>query len=461
MAQQQPGKADRRGRLIRRPPSRIGRLLVALRESVGTRKLNPAASHEFRKAAQKLKRLGLARNEVPDWVQEVTGEPISREYVRRIETSGTRIPSPEILERLLNAYGLSRPEIDAIVADPNLNAAAGTNPHLMAAWRMRNLAIGEFGPTITNAMPVGDYVSTWVEVEKASEGGFSPVEINVIVESSEIRPPDDFAKLANDALAENEKKKAQGIRGWSDNQTFCLLTADRKSAVLVDEPDVAAKSIVTEIGKDADERTSITLRLQHSWYRYNVIAKQAAGAGHRWRALQEATVPLTPVPHLASGVGVCVNVICDDARSMVVGQRSNDETFRKNEYDVAVVEGIRPTAEGAGQTAIMDAAYRALSEELGVNKKVLDRSIEDIVKRLVIFEFGCDLEFYQFNFLAFAEVNLDFPTLYRAWQKAKDRKENQTLHTIPFTRESVDDFVTKNPIWSSGAACALRTFDYF
>lgn len=456
-----PGVADRRGRSIALPPSRIGRLLVALRESVGRRALNPNADPRFRKEAQRLKRVGLSRSEVPDWVQNVTGEPIEPEHLRRIETSRSRNPSREVLERLLTAYGLSEQEVRAVLDDPNLNAVAGANPHLIAGWRMRNLAIGEFGPTIADALRVGDHVSTWLEVEKAASDGFAPGEINVVVEASEVEPPGDFRNLADQALAQNEQKKAEGIRGWTDNQTYCLLSANRMAEPSKDEPDFAVQSIVTDIGKDVEERPQLTLRLQHSWYRYNVIAKQAAGAGHRWRALQEATIPLKPVPFLASGVGVCINVVCDSARSVVIGQRSFDETFRKGEYDIAVVEGIRPSAEGAGSTTVTDAAYRALSEELGVNKNILKRPVEDIIKRLVIFEFGCDLEFYQFNFLAFAEVNLDFDTLYGAWQKAKDRKENQTLHKIPFDEDSVKTFIAERPIWSSGAACALRTFDYF
>jgi hypothetical protein len=60
-----PWVADRRGRSIALPPSRIGRLLVALRESVGRRALNPDSDPRFRKVAQRLKRVGLiptARN---------------------------------------------------------------------------------------------------------------------------------------------------------------------------------------------------------------------------------------------------------------------------------------------------------------------------------------------------------------------------------------------------------------
>ncbi|MCK1385984.1 helix-turn-helix domain-containing protein [Bradyrhizobium sp. 21] len=436
-------------------------MLVALRESVGRRVLNLEADPRFREEAQKLGKLGLTRAEVPDWVLKVTGYQLNTDHLRNVETSRSRNPSPALIKALLTAYGLSVHEVRAVLDDPNLNAVSGANPHLIAGWRMRNLAIGEFGPAIGDALRVGDQVSTWLEVEKAASGGFMPGEINVVVEASEVAPPDDFKNLANQALAQNEQKKADGVRGWTDNPTFCLLSAKGMPGVSRDEPDFAVRSIVTDLGKDVEERPHLTLRLQHSWYRYNVIAKQAAGAGHRWRTLQEATIPLKPVAFLASGIGVCVNVICDDAKSIVIGQRSFDETFRKGEYDIAVVEGIRPGAEGAGSTTIHDAAYRALSEELGVNRSILKRPLEDIIKRLVIFEFGCDLEFYQFNFLAFAEVDLDFDTLYGAWQKAKDRKENQTLHKVSFDEGSVKRFIAERPIWSSGAACALRTFDYF
>lgn len=193
-----------------------------------------------------------------------------------------------------------------------------------------------------------------------------------------------------------------------------------------------------------------------------MVAKQEGGAAFRAKALQEATWPLKPVDYLASGVGICINLICNEGRSMVVGRRGNDETFRKGEYDIAVVEGIRPTSNIInGRIDIVGVAKRALIEELGLDRVAPNEDLDAVIERLCIFELGCDLEYYQWNFLAFAKVNLTFDEIYSGWQKAMDRKENQTILAIDFNNSSVLDFISTQRIWSSGAACALRTFDYY
>ncbi|WP_316239465.1 helix-turn-helix transcriptional regulator [Bradyrhizobium sp. SZCCHNR1015] len=433
---------ERRGRAIKRPPSRLGRLLIALRESVGHRALNPGAHPKFLENVKKYRPQGLSRREAFGWIQDL-GESVSEEEIRRLETGRRTSPSPEVLRVLLTVYGLSEPEIDSVINDPNLNNLGGTNPHLLTAWRMRDIAVGEFGPLIRNALRVGEHVSTWIEVEKAGIQGFVGDEITIKVSQNEVVPPPNFVKLANDAKDQNAGRMAKGIRGWTDNATLCL------------------SAVTSELGSDIDERNKITLHMDRSWYRYNVAAKQEIGAEYRWRALQGASVPLKPVAFLASGVGVCINIICDNGQSIVIGHRSNDETFRKGEFDIAVVEGIRPSSDVIdGKIDINTVIHRGLAEELGLDRAVRGRKVPDLIKRLVVFEFGCDLEFYQWNFLAFAEVSLDFDTLFAGWQKAKDRKENQTLRTIPCDEQSVTKFLSEHPIWSSGMACALRSFDY-
>jgi hypothetical protein len=434
--------SERRGRPIKRPPSRLGRLLIALRESVGHRARNPDAHPKFLENVSKYKPDGLSRREAFGWIQEL-GESVSEEEIRRLETGRRTSPSPKVLRVLLTVYGLSAPEIDAIINDPNLNNLSGANPHLLTTWRMRDLAVGEFGPLIRNALRVGEHASAWIEVEKAGEQGFIRDEITIKVSQNEVVPPPNFVKRANDAKAQNEKRMQNGIRGWTDNATLCL------------------RAVTSELGSDIDERNKITLHMDRSWYRYNVAAKQEIGAEYRWHALQGASVPMKPVPFLASGVGVCINIICDDGRSIVIGHRSNDETFRKGEFDIAVVEGIRPSGDVVGDRIdIGTVIRRGLAEELGLDRAVRGLTMADHIKRTVIFEFGCDLEFYQWNFLAFAEVNLDFDTLYTGWQKAKDRKENQTLRKIPCDEKSVVKFLSEHAVWSSGIACALRSFDY-
>lgn len=464
---------ERRGRSIKRPPSRLGRLLVALRGSVGKRRLDASADPKFQEKVRQLKGNGLSRSEAVEWVQDITGTTCNEEDIRRIEVGGKITPSRSLLGNLLRTYGLSKEEIELVLSDPNLNGLGGANPHLLSAWRMRNLALGEFGPAISEALRVGEFISTWVESEKASPSGFMQDEIVAKIVPGEVDRPPLFEKLAKDALLQNEAKKANGIKGWSDNKTLCLSAVNNGGQP---EDELFLRSFTESIADDEEERRSLSLQFQASSYRYNVIAKQEAGAEFRWAALQESRFPIQPVPFLASGVGVCVNVVCDGGRSIVIGQRSEDETFRKNEYDAAVVEGIRPTSDVQdGAIDIHQVVRRALSEELGLSRAKLegieglstaDREIvalegDTFLKRQVIFEFGCDLEFYQWNFLAFVETPLSFDAIYSAWQKAKDRKENQTIQRIPFDRKSATAFIQEKPIWSSGMACIMRTFDYW
>lgn len=438
------GSNSRRGRDIKRPPSRLGRLLVALRRSVATRALSLDADPEFRRQAKRLGDVPLSRNEAANWVYEITGVQVSPDQLKRIEVGNQSDPSSTLLAAVLRAYGLSNNEISYIQNDKNLLSIGGSNPHLINQWAMRSLSIGEFGPTICDALKISDFTSTWIEVEKAAPGGFVGDEIKTIIHDFEPDRPASFSQLADAAYLQNEARKKLGARGWSDNETLCL--AD----------------ITGEIANDFEERQSIILHFNKSRYRYNVISKQEAGAPFRWIELQKAKHPLRPKAFLASGVGVCINVICNDRKSIVIGQRSNDETFRKGEYDVAVVEGIRPTGDIIdGAINFHSVVHRALSEEIGLNKVQPERSIESMIRRLEIFEIGCDIEFYQWNLLAFADLDLSFDEIYRAWQKAKDRKENQTLRPIPFSREDVLELCATVPIWSSGMACAIRTFDYY
>lgn len=435
---------DRRGRPIGRPPTRIGRLLIVLRASVGLRDLSPDAPVKFREKISRQPVAGLSREEAACWAEEITGLRLSHDDIRRFETGGKRNPRRETLRDLLLTYGLSPDETEAVLADRHLDPAGGENPHLLASWRMRALAVGEFGPAIMGGLRIAGRVSSWVEVDKAASGGFGAGEVEIIVDDIEVQPPSAFVGQANAVKLQNDRRLAQGIRGWTDNPTLSLT------------------AVTDHLIDDREERRRITVRACRSWYRYGVVAKQEAGAEWRWAALQAAETPLKPVPYLASGIGVCVNVICDDGRSVIIGHRSTDETFRKGEFDVAVVEGMRPTADVVdGRIDVASVVQRALIEELGLDRAVRGVDAGRHVRRIVVFELGCDLEYYQWNFLAFAEIGLDFETIYDGWQRAKDRKENQSIRAVPFDETVLVDLMVHQRIWSSGMACLSRTFDYW
>ncbi|MGV1829078.1 hypothetical protein [Agrobacterium vitis] len=396
-------------------------------------------------------------------VREVGGYQTSHETIKRIEVgSKIKAPRPELLKAMFLAYGLTDAEA-ADVAEYLISGQKAGNPHLHSATGAGAiLAVAEFGPQVANAERIGsDWMTTWVEVRKADEGGFEPHEVEVIVKDEEVNPPKNFKRLATLAAQQNEERRKAGAGGvWSDNPTLCLAEIPDDSATEVFE--VQPTSVVDSIAGDRDERLTMTLHLKKSTYRYNVIAKQEAGASERWNTLQNLSFPPTPVPHLASGVGICINVVCDNGASIVVGRRSLNETFRKGEFDIAVVEGIRPTADVAeGKIDVQAVARRALTEELGFGRGQPPEVWSSLLNRLVVFEFGVDLEYYQWNFLAFADTKLSFAEIDGMWRKAKDRKENTGLRAVPSDRDSLTQFFMGQPIWSAGMACAQRTFDYW
>lgn len=204
------------------PPSRLGRLLQTLRETVGQRGMSPHAEPSFRKkvAETKLKGLGLSRLQAADWALEIGGIDISERQIQRVETGERRSHDSDQLRGLLRAYGLSKEEVDAVVADPELNSKGGGNPHLISEWKLRGLAVYEFGPLITEALKIGDRCSTWIEVEKAGWGGYQTNEISLIVEEGEIKPDAKFRKIADDAFLQNEAKKEKVFGDGAITQRF-------------------------------------------------------------------------------------------------------------------------------------------------------------------------------------------------------------------------------------------------
>lgn len=442
------------GRTQNMPPSAFGRFLAAMRAHAYDRICSDPSKSELKREVYEEGKRRLTRKDLCTILQ-VTGyskDGLSEDLIRNYETGRTD-PPDDIKMLLLDLLQLTSEEQQSLINDHGLfassNATGLTNPHLVPNFRSRILLTGEYGPLIDSALPIADMLSTWVEVEKSSSGGFEQDEVSADVIDIDIsnycKHPrfKAFQSLSQQALRENQARIASGVRGWSNNSTLAL------------------DSVVHTMKDDDEERNQIALRFVRSQYMYNVVAKGEQGAAYRWQALQDAQFPPQPLNFLASGVGICINTICDGGKSIVVGQRSMQETFRKGERDIAVVEGIRPTSDVEdGAIDMRQVCYRALNEELGLDKISPGKSAVDFIKRLSIFEFGVDLKFYQWNFLSFVNLDLSFEDIESAWRKAKDRRENQRLSKIPLDRDGVEAFIQNNAFWSAGAACAMRTFDY-
>lgn len=435
----------RPGRPARMPATPLGKMLYGMRTSVHLRRNSEGADPFFRrKIAAHPHNRGLTRLEALEWLDEWrdsrgSGERIERisvEILRHWENEAKKPPGANALEDLLAVYGFSPDDYDYL-RNRFIKRRFGSNPHLID-WNRRHMLVGECGANIDSAYKIGAFATTWREVEKSRTGGYRTDEVEIRVEDKEIVPPQAFVSIADRLKQANEVHAAGNERGvWEDNETLCLV------------------ALAGRFGSAREERRKIALHMRKSWYRYNVVAKSKSGSQFRFEALQNSSSPPAPVPHLASGVGISVGLICDGGSSFVVGQRSEEETFRKGEYDVAATEGMNYYKDLRGESRIdvWNFARRAITEEMG-------RPAADAVRRLVVFEFGCDLEYYQWNFLAFAEVDLPFEKVYESWQSAEDTSENVRVFKIPCVKNSIENFVVANPIWSTGAACALRMFDH-
>jgi hypothetical protein len=154
-----------------------------------------------------------------------------------------------------------------------------------------------------------------------------------------------------------------------------------------------------------------------------------------------------PVPWLASGVGIAGTLYCDGGKSIVCTQRSENETFRSNEFDTSVVEGIAPTRDKDLQENGLIypelVLRRAFKGELG-------SPIEDIES--YIYGYGVDLEYYQWNFLGFGVTNISFEEVVAHWQMADEKFETRQLLRVPADPTSVARFCSDHRIWSCGIA---------
>lgn len=311
------------------------------------------------------------------------------------------------------------------------------------------LLLGEYGPIIHQAMRFsfkGRWFKTvWITTESGTKGRFEPSELFLKIEDRKVKVPPQMATEASKLVTQWEEQRKSGVSASSNNSTLSL------------------SSLTSFIADDEQERTTLVAHFVRSFYANNVVAKGPQGAIARWQELQRLQYPPEPAEHLASGVGVAICVFCDGGKRIVLGQRSLRENFRKGEFDIAVVEGIRPTAN-VNADGLIDAygvVFRALDEELGTDRceQEFGKPLKEFILDAAIFEIGLDMKFYQWNFLAYVVTGLKFHEVEQLWHRAKDRKENQRLTSIPATREDAARFLIEHNIWSCGCACMLHSLE--
>jgi hypothetical protein len=156
-----------------------------------------------------------------------------------------------------------------------------------------------------------------------------------------------------------------------------------------------------------------------------------------------------PVPFLSSSFGVNVTLITADDQ-LVVCKRSELVGSRPLEYTVSANEGLSRGIDDAGGNPpdLYECGYRALREELGIEK--------DEVDRLDILAFIIDLQWHQWGCLGTASLGeLTYPELRNRYNRApKDKFENIELDHVVFAPKPVAQYVldrSRRDQWYGGA----------
>lgn len=444
------------------PPSQMGRFVFSRRHALAHEPLPRDFPSEYKaklSASGQLSRADLAniamecerRSGVPEdqWVDITTSD------VDRIERNEGGIHKNKI-HWILKALLLTDQECDALESDLQFLSDASNpnlgNAHLIHPTLRDSVVSSEFGPSVVQAMSAAGRRTTWVDVIYAGDGGFSEEELDLFVDKKPdcIRPSDrEFVRVA-DMLARSWKQKAKKLKPNTINNA--------------DNPSIAISAIrVTRLGDE--ERPRLSMRFVRSRYRYNSAAKGPEGGQVRWRALQKLIDVYAPQVHMTSGIGVAVNVMCARDNKVAVCRRKK-VNFRPGEFDVGAVEGIRPTANVDGRTGRLDlpgVVDRALDEEIGLKNSsdVINRSRESLIVKKIIFGFGVDLKYYQYNFLALCVLDIRHEELKKLWTSASDKHESENFFSVDYNIEAVNQFIEGHHIWSSGMAAMINSFKYF
>lgn len=385
--------------------------------------------------------------------------PVTEVDISNLEHGRSRL-GREKLYWALRGVLLSDSEADFVLKNDNFIHGIGALPNRNSHIFEENLEstgvgynslllLGEYGPIIHQAMrfSFGNrwFKTVWITTESGTKGRFEPSELFLKIDDRAVKVPPKMAEEASKLAAQWEEQRRSGAHVASNNSTLSL------------------SSLTSTAADEEAERSTLVAHFARSFYANNAVAKGPLGAVERWQELQKLEYPPEPAEHLASGVGVAICVFCDGGKKIVLGQRSLRETFRKGEFDIAVVEGIRPTANVSPDRLIdlYGVLYRALDEELGTDRcqQEFGRPLKDLILDAAIFEVGLDMKFYQWNFLAYVVTSLKFHEVEQLWHRAKDRKENQRLTSIPATRDDAARFLIEHNIWSCGCACMLHSLE--
>ncbi|TFD97075.1 hypothetical protein [Jeotgalibacillus sp. R-1-5s-1] len=165
-----------------------------------------------------------------------------------------------------------------------------------------------------------------------------------------------------------------------------------------------------------------------------------------------------PSPFLSQGVGIVLTVVTSDEK-IVISHRK-DTGIRPHEMDVSVVEAIDPDKDytydpNNRQKKSIDlysAAKRGLYEELGL----------DVQKdEITLLGYGLDLEYYQWNVIGTAHINLTYDEVLR--QKSSGihgMNELKKIEAVDLDPKKVAQLLKNNKLWSTAQVALYWTTIY-
>jgi|GEM_PF-995866 transcriptional regulator with XRE-family HTH domain len=161
--------------------------------------------------------------------------------------------------------------------------------------------------------------------------------------------------------------------------------------------------------------------------------------------------PLLSVIPIPFGVGL--SVITGDGY-IIFAQREENVGVRPGYLMTSIEEGLSRSIDRSTASDVPDVyrcACRGLSEELG-----LSENRDFLVSDILFLALGLDTEYYMCGLRGLIKVQKTAQEIIKNWQiGVKDKLENKKLSAIPFTPETVCEFVLSHGPWGGGALMGI------
>jgi hypothetical protein len=310
---------------------------------------------------------------------------------------------------------------------------------LKKAWKaiLHKIKVHYYRPTLKPLPPktfnIGRRQTSFLIIDGDGESTYNPDTIRCIVDANKLDLPQEIVELR----AKNEKneteKKAKGLQGAWNGPQYALqkFALDRT----IPEENLA----VTFTFKESDYYTFLAtiMSLDKNFVSppAYMTLRQKYFEGHNY---------LEPIPFLAVGFGVVLVIISKDNK-LILTKRSPNAGARPGELDVSVVEGVHPILDRSTKAICPDlyrTAIRGAKEEAGI----------DIIENEISFlGFGVDTEYYQWNMIGTAQIQLKANEVAISHARGTSGKwETKDFVIIDSNPQEAFSYLKDKKIWSMG-----------